>query len=323
MTPDFRIVVDQQDVTDVIRDRFISMRVTDEAGFQSDQIELVLDDRGHVFEWPEHGAEIECSLGYQETGLSNIGVFVVDEVGHSGPSSTLRIHAKAADMRGQMKEHKIRSWDNVTIETIVQTIAGEYDLTPRVSPALASILLQHIDQSDESDLHFLTRIAKDFDGIVKPTNGFLLFVTKGEARSVSGQLIPPIELSKRDVIRYQMTHADRGKYKSVKAFFQDTDEAERVPVVEGEDSPTYTIRQPFPTVEEASRKARAKLDALTRGTATLSLTLIGNPLVRAEGKIAVSGFRPPVNGDWIATRAEHSLNEQGLTTRVDTEAPKA
>ena len=48
MQPDFRIIADAQDITEVIRDRLLSLRLTDESGTQSDALEIQLDDRDAV-----------------------------------------------------------------------------------------------------------------------------------------------------------------------------------------------------------------------------------------------------------------------------------
>ncbi len=321
MTPYFALTANSQDVTELIRERLISLRVTDESGMTSDTITLSLDDRDHKHAWPEHGAQLECFLGYRETSLTRVGTYVVDELSHGGPPATLGLHGKALDMRAEFKAHKTRSWDNVTVDTIVQTIAAEHHLTPKVSLALASILLLHIDQTDESDLHFLTRIANDFGGVVKPVNGFLLFVNKGESKSVSGQQIPPVTIFTQDILTYRMTLADRGKYASVRTFYQNTDAAELVEVLVGEGKPTYTLRHPHTSAEEAAQKGRAKLTALQRGTATLSLSVIGNLDLRAEGRLNIAGIRQPVDGEWGMTRVEHSLSASGLVTTVDAEIP--
>ena len=47
MTPSFRIVVDgSQDGSQAIRERLLSLRVSDEEGYNSDVVEIRLDDRG-------------------------------------------------------------------------------------------------------------------------------------------------------------------------------------------------------------------------------------------------------------------------------------
>ena len=61
MRPIFTILADQQNVTDTIRDRLLSLRITDEAGTQSDTVEIQLDDRDAKIQWPRHGAELDIS----------------------------------------------------------------------------------------------------------------------------------------------------------------------------------------------------------------------------------------------------------------------
>jgi hypothetical protein len=59
-----------------------------------------------------------------------------------------------------------------------------------VSQQLALIAIEHIDQSNESDLHLLTRLARQHGAVSKPVAGFLVFVFKGEAKSATGQQLP-------------------------------------------------------------------------------------------------------------------------------------
>lgn len=321
MTPDYQLLANSNFVSDVFRDRLLSIRVTDEADIKSDTIEIKLDDRDNLIEWPEFGDQIECFLGYQGEELSRVGIFIVDEISHSGPPSTLNIRANATDMRAEFKQQKLRSWDDVTIESVVDIIAFEHGLIPKVSAALSSILLFHEDQTDESDFHFLTRLAKEFDGVVKPSHGYLLFVNKGESRSVSGKLLDPINVDVSQIISYRMSHAERGKFTSVRAYHQDTSEAELVEVVVGEGTPTYTINKPLPTLEEATGKARAKLKALTRGTASLSFSVRGNTEFQADGKVIVSGIRSLVDGEWAITSVAHSFDSSGFITSIEAEVP--
>ena len=47
MTPEFHIVVDGgQDITAGVRERLLSLRVSDEEGYRTDAVELRLDDCG-------------------------------------------------------------------------------------------------------------------------------------------------------------------------------------------------------------------------------------------------------------------------------------
>ena len=162
MTPQFRIQVEGQgDVTAQIRERLMNLRVRDEEGYGSDVVEIRLDDRSGEMEVPRRGVALEVELGYEASGRVSMGRYVVDWIELSGPPEMLTVRARAADMRTGAKQRKTRSWDQVTIGDLVATIAREHDLEPRVARGLAGIVLPHVDQTDESDLHLLTRLGRE------------------------------------------------------------------------------------------------------------------------------------------------------------------
>lgn len=324
MKPDFSVIADADDITETIRSRLIRLRVTDESGTRSDTCEITLDDRGKRIAWPRHGANLQLSLGYKNLGLNPMGSYIVDEISHSGPPDTMTIRAKAADMIASLKAPKTRQWENQSLGQIVDHIAGEHTLNPRVSEALDNIVIPHIDQTEESDVHLLTRLARQYDAVAKPANGFLLFVVKGEAKAASGQNLTPVVINKTQLIQHRMNQADRGKYAAVRTFWHDVSDGNRKPIVTSEDKPLYTIRESFPDAAQAADAGSAKLKVLQRGEATLSLTVIGNTQIQAEAPLIVSGLRGPIDGQWLIKRAEHQLDaSQGLTTRLDAEAPSA
>ena len=229
MTPDFRIIADSEDITERIRDRLLSFRVTDEAGTKSDAVELVLDDGEAVLVWPSPGAELEVSLGYRETGLTRLGLYVVDEVEHSGPPNTLMIRAKATNMRASLKAPKTRAWDNIKLGNLVATMASEHGISPKVSGGLSTVVIPHLDQTAESDLHLLTRLARMYGAVTKPVAGNLIFVFKGEAKSASGRELTEVAVPTSHVIQHRMTLAERGSYQSAIAYWHDPVSAKRVP----------------------------------------------------------------------------------------------
>ena len=86
MTPDFKITVDEMDITELINQRLLSLTVTDEVGFVSDGLDLELDNRDAALELPPRGAVLSVTLGYKETALLPMGKFMVDEVEFSYPA---------------------------------------------------------------------------------------------------------------------------------------------------------------------------------------------------------------------------------------------
>ncbi len=327
MTPIFTIIANGSDITALIKQRLISLEVTDETGYQSDRATIELDDRGNPFELPAKGAELDIKIGSEKDGkqhLIHMGAFVVDDVGIIGPPDKLIIEAKAANMTATLKEKKTRPWDNVTLSDIVATIAGEHNLTPVVGAELAGIRFAHLDQTEESDMHLLTRLGREHDAIAKPISHRLLMVKKGQAKTATGKSLPTVNLTRSDFVDpgWEMQAPDRGRYKAVTAFYQDIQAGEKKPVTIGSGKPVYVIRSPFTTQARAEQAARSRLDRLDRGTATLRGSVSPRSDMFAEGKINVSGIRSGVNGSWSLTKVITKIYDDGLTVSFNAEVPK-
>jgi len=322
LRPTFQIFADKLDVTAKIQDRLLRLSITDAAGVKSDTAEISLDDRDAMLEVPRKGAKLEIWLGYIETGIYLMGTYVVDEIELSGPPRTMTIRAKAADMLQSLKAPKTRPWDKVTLGSITKKIASEHGYQASVDSSLAGISFEHVDQTEESDMHFLTRLAKQYDAVAKPANGSMVVVPKGSSKSASGQDLPVISLGLSDLTSWNVTLADRGKYKKVKAYHHSYKTGKRTEVEVGTEDPAYVLRHTYPDAEQAKAAGSAKLEGFFRGEAKASFCFPGNPLVAAEIKLTVAGVRDGVDGDWIIRSVTHELSNSGYSSRVEAEAPK-
>ncbi|WP_084417723.1 contractile injection system protein, VgrG/Pvc8 family [Chrysiogenes arsenatis] len=320
--PDFRIMADAADVTAQIRDRLLSLVVTDAAGMESDTVEIALDDRDGMIELPRTGATLSVAMGYVDEGVMSMGRFVVDEVALSSPPQTLTIRARAADLRQGLKRPRTRPWEGKSIGDMVAQIAGEHGYTPKVADALASEVIPHIDQVDESDLNFLTRLARDRGAICKGAEGLLLFVPPGEAKSASGRDLPVVAATRQMVTSWEVTLAERGKYPAVSARWFDVVSATEQVVHVGTGEPVHMIRRRYPDQGAAQSAASAQLSTFMRGLATLRLRMVGRPDLLAESRLMLSGIRAGVDGAWSVSRVVHRLDSGGYTCEVEAESPK-
>jgi len=80
LTPQFQITANDVDLTSKIAARLIRLRITDEVGVTSDQLQIDLDDRDAAIVLPPFGATLECSLGYKESGLSGGHLHRISEI---------------------------------------------------------------------------------------------------------------------------------------------------------------------------------------------------------------------------------------------------
>ena len=328
LKPQFRLIANAQDITDAIKPRLIQLSYTDQAGFESDALEVQLsDDQADPIKMPPTGAELELSLGYDGEAV-RMGLFVVDEITLSGWPRAMTIRARAAPFEQSkggkvtLQTQKSRSWKRgQKLGAVVAKIAGEHGMQSAVSPSLASIVLPHFDQTDESDMNFLVRIGRRYDAVLKPAGGRLIFAKRGETKSMGGTALPPVEVRPADVSGFDMRLSRKEDSGTVTATWRAKSKAKQYAVKIGTGEPVRRIRTAFASEAEARAAAQAEFDRRQRGKATLSVDMVGDPAAVAEAPLTASGFGVGVDGQWIITRAEHRLDGGGYSCRIDAEAP--
>ena len=319
MKPDYAIWADGLLITGNIQSYLVSLRVTDEAGIKSDVVEITLDDRDGKLPLPHTGTHLKLAIGYQETGLTNLGVYIVDEIGIESPPQKITIKGHAADLNKAFKSQQTKTWQPQSLGNIISDIASKNGYQPRIADELASLMMPHLDQTAESDIHFITRLANLHGAIAKPAGGYLLFVPKDRNKSVSGQLLQVISVVPKDSKDWRISFSERNHHGAVVAEYHDVDKAKVIEAKAGSGDPIHRLRETFPTKELAERAANSELKKLTQSTATLNITLVGNPAIVAESKLVLQGFRSGIPADWTVTRVEQAIESSGFTTRVAAE----
>lgn len=217
IAPAFMLKLDNDDITQDFSDRLISLTMTDNRGFEADQLDIELDDTDGQIALPPRGATLTLWLGWQDSALIKKGTFTVDEIEHRGAPDTLTIRGRSADFRGTLNSRREQSWHDTTLGQIVETIAARNKLTASVADMLKAVAVPHIDQSQESDAVFLSRLAERNGASVSVKAGKLLFLKAGSGKTASGKPIPQITLERGDGDRHQFAIADREAYTGVTA----------------------------------------------------------------------------------------------------------
>lgn len=357
LTPDFMLMLDSKDITGNISNRLMSLTMTDNRGFEADQLDIELDDADGLVELPIRGAVLTLYLGWKGFALMGKGSFTVDEVEHHGAPDTVTIRARSADFRGTLNSRREESWHDKTLGEIVAAIAARNTLTSSVIPELAGIKIPHIDQSQESDARFLTRLAERNGGEVSVKAGKLLFLKAGRGVTASGKAIPQVTITRSDGDRHQFSIADRGAYTGVTAKWlhtkdpkpkkvkikrkpkeqhlralqhpkakakkkeTKTPEAREGEYMVGEDDNVFALTTIYATKAQAMRSAQAKWDKLQRGVAEFSIRLAtGRADLYPETPVQVSGFKRVIDEQsWTITKVMHSLSNGGFTTSLELE----
>jgi len=148
-------------------------------------------------------------MGYAKTRLISLGRFIADEIEIRSPPATLMVSANAADMVGPFRSSKTRSWDETTLGQLVDAIASEHRYQAKIEPELAAIAIHHLDQTEESDMALLTRLATKHDAVAKPEASFLAIDKLGSIKTITGLVMPTINLNARDLAEWRYQHSAR------------------------------------------------------------------------------------------------------------------
>lgn len=290
--PDFSITLEktkgEPDELDDLNRRVMSLSMTDNRGFEADQVFISVDDTDGEVQLPKRGTKLAVSMGWKGEALIYKGLYIVDEISHQGPPDRLDITASSADFRAEFNVKREVSWHDVTVERVVSAIAHRYGLKAQISEMLMDIEIDHADQTDESDMSFLTRMADMLGAIATVKNGSLLFILPGGGVTADGKALPSFSLTRSHGDRHRFRISDRQAYTGVKAYWLDLNFGKKKKVsvkrrrkpatskkeksssregdyMEGADGNVYVLRKTYQNEEAAKRAAAAKWQQLQRG----------------------------------------------------------
>jgi phage protein D len=323
--PAFSVTLDGRDITGKIYPRLVSLTLTETRENAVDQLDITIDDSDGLVAIPPPGARITIRLGgqgYTENGgMVDKGSFVVDEVEHEGAPDTLILRARSAAMGKAIRIKKSRSFHQQSIAAIVGEIAADNALTPRVGPSFAGQIVDHIDQTNESDIHFLNRLGKRFDAIATIKKEALLFLPIADGANSKGQQLPTITLQRHDGDKHRYHSASRDTYSGVRAQWHDADDAKEKSELIGSDDNPKRLRHVYANQKDAEDAAQSEWSRIERGKATLQFNLaLGRPDLSPMMGVRIPSLKAPIgDATWVIVKVTHHLSSQGMTTGVEME----
>lgn len=344
-SPAFSIVIEGKDVTTVLDTRLMSLTLTDNRGFEADQLDMELDDADGLIALPRRGAVIQLALGWKGQPLFPKGAFTVDEIEHSGTPDRLTIRARSADFRETLNTRREKSWHQTTVGEVVKEIAARHNLNMALGKDLTDKALDHLDQTNESDASFLMKLARQYGAIASVKDGNLLFIRQGLGRTASGKPLSVITITRKAGDGHRFTLADRGAYTGVIASWLHTreprkkettsvkrrrkknttpkePEAKQGDYLVGTDENVLVLNRTYANRSNAERAAKMQWERLQRRVASFSLQLAeGRADLYTEMPVKVTGFKQPIDdAEWTITTLTHSVSpDNGFTTSMELE----
>jgi len=322
-TPSAEIKVNGRPIASIFNERLVSVTIVDKEGVTSDTISCELNDGNPFAAIPQKGDTITASLGYLETGVAFFGSYTCEDPEVRCLPYGLTVNGKGANMRDALKQRRARHWDQKTVKDIVSQIAGENGLTPVIDDEVGDYTYQWFGQQDESDLHVVERLARRHDALFSVKDGRLVFAKKGSGLSASGRGLTPVVAAPGNIVEgsCRVTFAHRNRFKKVKARIYDRHKAKEVEVEaesDAEGTADYSMPEPFADAGEATKAAGAKAKELKAATMRASVTVFGDPTIRAGAPFSFAGVRPGIDGvAFVIETATHRIAKGGYTTDIE------
>lgn len=310
--PVFKLVYKGEDITESIRPNLLSLTYRDESGDDAD--EVVIELSGQRKHW-DFGDEVAVYLGYEKEPLFPCGTFKVLTSERSDRGLT--VSCTGVDFASDFKVQRSTSYEGVSLAQIVRIIADRHGL--KWFSDFDDVSFPHLSQADESDMHFLRRLADDYNALHNVKNGTIIF----RKRIVGGQRSPKlskIAINAADVWGLKIKRHARNFYNSVVAIWMDLDTNKTEEIKVGSGGPVFNLDKPFQNAAQAKLRAEAKLQRLKRGTRSGRFTAPGR-FVEAGGTLVLSGsYLGEDDESYTVKQVEHRFDlEGGWTMRVELE----
>lgn len=322
LKPIWKVALDGQDLTGKMAPRLMSLTITESRSDEADQMDITLSDADGQLEIPKRNAKLAVAIGFEQSGLVEKGEFHVDEVEHRGAPDQIIIRARSAAMDGALRTRTERSFHKKKIIDIVKTIAVANKLEAVVDKYIGSKIIDHIDQTNESDLAFLNRLGKRYDVVATVKEGKLLFILTHGGKKASGEKMPIKTIYRAAGDQHSFIQASRDNtYTGVTAFWMEPRKSTRKKVVYGAIGNAKQLRETYGNEKDALEAAKAEWQRIQRGEATMKFSMAhAIPELSPQYIIQFPDMKKPISEkDWLIKTITHKLDDGGLTSDLDLE----
>ena len=155
--PIYVLVVNGADVTTKMYENSASMTYTDNDGDEADSLDIKIAGKWDIVKFTDRA---ELWLGYASSNVWHVGTFTVQSVKIGAFETSIK--ATSANFNTGLKEKTDTVHKDKSIKKIVQEIGTKHSLKVRCD---VNGTFKYVLQQNESDIHFLTRLAKDNNAI--------------------------------------------------------------------------------------------------------------------------------------------------------------
>ena len=251
-----------------------------------------------------------------ERRVLDCGEFTIDTIKVSGPPAKITIKATSLPAGSSVRAvKKNKSWENIRLSAIAAQIAAAGNLKSYFSGDYDPVYSRK-EQSNESDISFLSRLCVDAGMSLKVTAGALVIFDEDEYEKKPA--IRTFSPKKGNVLSYSFSDGSSDKaYSSCHVSWTDTNgttiEYTYTPRIDNPGTgEVLEISERVDSREEARKLAMKRLKAKNKDRFSASLKIIGDAGLAAGATVNVSGWGA-FDGKYMIKTAAHSVGSSYTT----------
>lgn len=279
-----------------------SISLIDNANNEPDSLTITINER---FKRPAYKDQIKVYLGYTKENMNFFGLFRVETTDKT--LTGLTINAEGINYGDGFKIRRNITYEKLSIKDIINQIAQRHEL--KIKSDFEDIYLTSQAQTNESDMHFLNRIAKEYNAIFNVKNDTIYFMKKIKKNKKSDKL-PKFEIDLHQCDTSRIKHSNKTQYDSCEVSWHDTKENKRhtvlVPANGG--SSILKFKGSFKNKAEAIEKAKAKLQRANQGLKEGNLGKSGESIF-AGGSLTLSNNIDADTDEYSITKVSHNISK--------------
>jgi phage protein D len=288
----------------------ISINFHDEAGSKSDTLDIEIMPN---MPRPNPDAKVTLVLFNSLGQVMPCGLFHVESVTRQD-NQRLTFHATGVEFNEKQLKKQSHHYSKTKLSSIVKMVGKR--MGHKVKFDAPDPKIESLNQTKESDLNFLNRLAEKYDCLFSIKNDVVYFVSK------SSDTLPIFTVNANKAKSSSITRR-KIRYKSCEATYYDSAKAKEKKVKVGKEPPLLKIKSKGKTDAEAKLDAKNALAKINRWSTHGQISTIGQKLYASTRLLLLNTHNYEDDGIYFIPSATHSFSRYGgWTVDLDMESFK-
>lgn len=297
------LLVDGQEVA---IENILSLSFNDRAGSKSDRVTVKVVPS---FKRPKPSSKLELifkrSVNDILTEVMECGLFHIQTVTRTN-NQALSFTATGVEFNSKQKTKISQHYQKTKLSNIVNIVAGR--LGHKVKFKTTDIFIKSLNQTNETDINFLERLAGEYNVLFSIKNDIIYFVNKND----ESLPVTPIEADKCKSI--SLKHSSKTYYKSCLASWWDIQDGKLKDITIGKGEPVLKMKCSSKNYEDEKAirvKAQAKLDQSKKGIVQGSFSTSGKKIYAGTRVNLLNTYSNEDDGLYSIESCTHTWSRSG------------